>query len=173
MAGALPTEPTDIFAALNRARVRYLVVGGIAAIAHGVPRATFDVDVAVELETANLRRLAEAMRCLGFDPRVPADVAQLADPRIRRAWTRDKAMKVFSFIERTPPFRVVDVMVRPLAHFDELHRRRFKVVYRGIPMPILPLPALIRMKRAAGRPEDRQDVQWLQMIRRLRRRAVT
>ena len=160
-----PNDPKDIFAGLNRARVRYLVVGGIAAIFYGVPRTTFDADIAVELEVDNLERLDRVMKGLGFSPRVPTPVTGLADPATRSLWTRRKAMKVFSYIENRKPFRVLDIMVRPLTGFDRLYRARSTVRYEGVAVPLLPLAALIRMKRQAGRVEDLRDVEFLEFIR--------
>ena len=154
-------DPADIFRALNRAKVQYLVVGGIAAIYHGVPRTTLDVDIAVRLEVRNLKRFAGTMKRLGFEPRVPADVTRLANPSTRREWTRRKAMKVFSFIERRPPFRVVDVMVKPLERFAQLYRRRVEVIHRGVRLPLIPLDRLIKMKTGTGRLRDQEDVEYL------------
>lgn len=38
----------DVFASLQRHQVNYAVIGGIAAVLHGVPRATFDLDILIE-----------------------------------------------------------------------------------------------------------------------------
>ncbi len=164
-----PSDPSDIFVALNRGGVQYLAIGGIAAIAHGVPRTTFDVDLAVRLETANLERLAAVMRRLEFEPRVPANVVRLADPKTRQMWTRQKMMKVFSFIERQAPFRVVDVMVRPLPRFEQLYSRRLQVRYGRVNVPVVPVEELIRMKSGTGRLRDQEDVEFLRAVRRLSR----
>ena len=152
---------TDIFAALNAAKVQYLVVGGIAAIYHGVPRTTFDVDLSVHLETVNLERLDRALTDLGFAPRVPAQVTGLADPLTRRIWTRQKAMKVFSYIERTAPFRVVDIMVRPLHGFHRLYQRRRIATFGSVTVPIAPASTIIQLKTGTGRIEDERDIALL------------
>jgi hypothetical protein len=81
-------------------------------------------------------------------------------------------MRVFTFIERAAPFRVVDIMVQPLRGFADLYRRRLKVRYGDVSIPVLPLPALIRMKQEAGRPQDQQDLQFLSAIRRLQQRKA-
>ena len=164
-------EPTDIFRALNLAKVRYLVVGGVAAIYHGVPRTTLDVDLAVRLEEGNLRRLAAAMKRIDFSTKVPADVTDLADSRKRRAWTQRKGMKVFSYIERKPPFRLVDVMVRPLQKFGRLYRQRAVVNYQGVSVPLIPVADLIRMKTGTGRLRDQEDVEYLRFAHRVRSRT--
>ena len=38
-------QSKDVFASLHEHRVKYVVIGGIAAVLHGVPRATFDLDL--------------------------------------------------------------------------------------------------------------------------------
>jgi hypothetical protein len=51
----------SVFASLRSHDVRYVVIGGIAAIAHGVPRATFDLDILIE---ATLERDLDDVRAL-------------------------------------------------------------------------------------------------------------
>lgn len=161
-------DPSDIFATLNAARVEYLVVGGIAVVLYGIRRTTGDVDLCVHLATDNLERLAKALKRIGFVPRVPAPITGLADAKTRRLWTKQKGMKVYSFIEPygTPP-RNVDIMVNPAKNFDALYRKRKVVALRGVSVPLMPVSELARMKRRAGRPQDLQDVQDLRLIGRI------
>ena len=156
--------PLDILQALNRAGVRYLVIGGVAAIYHGVPRATFDLDLSVWLAPNNLKRLDAAMEARGFVPKAPVPVTGLASVRMRRQWTQDKGMKVFAFEELKPPFRLVDVMVKPLHNFHEVYRRRIEVNDRGVTIPLMPIPELIRTKTRTGRLKDQEDVEYLRFI---------
>ena len=159
-----PFDPSDIFAALNAAEVKYLVVGGLAVFLYGISRLTWDVDVSVHLTTDNLERLANALKRLGFVPRVPAPITELADPKTRRLWTVKKGMKVYSFMEPdgTPP-RNVDVMVEPLKNFEAVYRKRTTATLRGVPVPLVPVSVLAAMKRKAGRLKDLQDVQDLRL----------
>jgi hypothetical protein len=145
-------------------RVRYLVVGGIAVILHGVNRFTWDVDLAVELTTDNLDRLTKALARIGFVPRVPAPVQGLADPATRKLWAEQKQMKVYPFVERRSPPRMIDVMVNPLPKFETIYRRRVVVHPHGVSVPLVPVDVLVKMKRKAGRPEDRLDVQALKQL---------
>ncbi len=151
-------DPLDIFATLNAGRVEYLVFGGLAVVLYGVGRVTWDVDVIVHLTASNVDRLAKALTRIGFVPRVPADPRGLADPHIRRVWTQEKAMAVYSFIDTHIPPRNVDVMIRPPHDFEDLYRRRHIVKVRRITIPVIPVDALVRLKRAAGRPQDLQDI---------------
>ena len=68
-----------IVEALNGAKVRYLVVGGLAVVAHGYLRFTNDVDLVIQLEPDNIRRTFEALSRLGYRPGVPITAEQFAD----------------------------------------------------------------------------------------------
>lgn len=160
-------DPTDIFAALNGAKVRYLVVGGIAAVLYGVNRFTSDVDLAVELTAENLASLESVLERIGFMRRLPVSIRGLADPTTRKLWTQQKAMKVYSFLERRPPARVVDVMVQPLRNFDNAYGRRVTVKIHGVSVPLVPVDLLAQMKSEAGRPEDLLDLKALRALGRI------
>lgn len=56
----------DVFACLSRHDVRYVVIGGIAAVLHGVPRATFDLDLLIDPALGNARRLLDALLDAGL-----------------------------------------------------------------------------------------------------------
>lgn len=56
----------DVFSSFEQHDVRYLVIGGIAAVLHGVPRATFDLDVLIEATPENASRLLSALEQAGL-----------------------------------------------------------------------------------------------------------
>jgi len=59
----------DVLRALDAASIRFVVVGGVAVILHGVPRSTADLDLVIDLEEGNVRRFIGVMAQLGFVPR--------------------------------------------------------------------------------------------------------
>ena len=59
---APPLQAGEILRILDRSRVRYVLIGGLAATAHGATRVTFDIDLVPEWTEANLERLATALR---------------------------------------------------------------------------------------------------------------
>jgi hypothetical protein len=63
-----PLEADQILACLERHQVRYVVIGGVAAILHGSPQVTFDADVCPAPDARNLEALASALRQGGSDP---------------------------------------------------------------------------------------------------------
>jgi hypothetical protein len=52
----------DVFKSFQNHDVRYVIIGGIAAILHGVPRATFNLDILIEANIDNAQRLLDALR---------------------------------------------------------------------------------------------------------------
>ena len=156
--------PLDILQGLNRARVKYLVIGGVAVIYHGVPRGTFDLDLAVWLAPENLKRLSATMKAMGFVPKAPVDVTGLATVRMRRQWSQRKGMKVFAFEERKFPFRMVDVMVQPIRNFPQVYAQRVVVHDQGVAIPLMPIAQLIQTKQGTGRLKDKEDIEYLRFI---------
>ena len=67
-------------------------------------------------------------------------------------------MNVYSFFERKPPERVIDIMVKPLPQYDQIYRRRVTVHARGVAVPLAPVDVLVELKQAAGRTEDLRDI---------------
>ena len=164
-------NPTPVFAALNKARVRYMVVGGLAVGAYGVVRTTKDIDILVDFNENNVRRLWAALTDIGYVPKVPETPERLADAKVRNQWIRKKDMKVFSFVETQPPFHLIDIMVKHRGNFAMLYRHRKFAQLGGVRIPVVPVAHLLRMKRVANRPQDIEDVwklQWLMHHKRER-----
>jgi len=68
-----------ILRALNDANVRYLIVGGLAVVAHGYVRFTQDIDLVVQLERENVLRAMKALTGIGYRPLIPVDAAQFVN----------------------------------------------------------------------------------------------
>lgn len=66
----------EILAALVKARVEFIVCGGVAAVLHGVERMTMDLDVSVNLTAKNLDRFVGVLQKLGLRPRVPVELSR-------------------------------------------------------------------------------------------------
>ncbi|MGH7593284.1 MAG: nucleotidyltransferase [Gemmatimonadales bacterium] len=56
---------------LNGAGVQFIVVGGLAVVAHGYGRFTADIDLVVPLDSGTVDRFFHALGSLGYRPRVP------------------------------------------------------------------------------------------------------
>ena len=160
------TSVEAVVDALNGANVRYLVVGGLAVVAHGHVRFTADLDLILDLREPNLRRAMTALGSLGYKPRAPVLIEHFADAETRAGWVRDKGLTVFSLYSDLHPATEVDVFVDDPLGFDDAYLRAVRLeVAPGIEATFVALDDLIRLKRAAGRAEDLLDIERLEAIR--------
>ena len=154
-----------IAAALEGARVRFLVAGGLAVNAHGHLRLTQDIDLVVQLVPDNIARAFAALGSLGYRPQVPVASAQFSDAAQREAWIRDKGMKVLNFYSDLHRFTAVDMFVTEPFDFDAEYRNALQgEITPGLLVRFVSIPTLIAMKLQAGRPIDLDDVQHLRWI---------
>jgi hypothetical protein len=154
-----------IVAALNESRVRYLIVGGLAVVAHGYVRFTADVDLLLSTEPDNLRRAVTALKALGYRPRAPVDFEEFVDASKRQEWAHLKSMTVFSLFSDTHPATEIDLFLEPPIDFDAAYERVFRQeVGPEIPAPFCSLEDLIELKMLSGRPEDRSDIEQLKQL---------
>jgi predicted nucleotidyltransferase len=155
-----------IIKTLNEASVRYLIVGGLAVNAHGFVRLTRDVDLVLHLERENILRGLQAFFRLGYRLAVPALPEDFADEATRKRWRLEKNMitlKLWSDEHQRTP---VDIFVyEPFEFAKETALASHLEVCPGVEAPVVSLETLLRMKREAGRPQDRLDVEELQRLR--------
>ncbi len=151
--------------ALNAAGVPFLVAGGVAVIAHGYGRLTQDVDLVVRLDADSVRRAFEALGGLGYRPLVPVTADGFADAAQRAAWIAEKGMTVLNFHSDRHRETRVDVFVTEPFDFAEEHQLALvEEIAPGVPVRIVRLAALLRLKRAAGRPQDLADIAELTLL---------
>ncbi|MCC7195442.1 MAG: hypothetical protein IT356_07805 [Gemmatimonadaceae bacterium] len=148
--------------ALNDASVPFIVVGGLAVIAHGYGRLTQDVDLVVRLDTEAIRRAFRALSALGYAPVVPVTVDVFSDAAQRARLIAEKNMTVLSFHSDAHRETRVDVFAsEPFDFADEFRHALVEEVAPGVPIRIVRLSTLIRLKRTAGRPQDLADIDEL------------
>lgn len=154
----MPVDFVALFSTLTMSGVRFVVVGGLAAVLHGVDRLTADVDVVVDLDADRMVDAIRAITAAGYRPMAPVDPVELADPDKRGAWQRDKGMKVFSFWDSTAARPTVDVLLECPIPFAELWRDSIGVPIGDLQVRIASREHLIRMKAASGRARDMEDI---------------
>ena len=152
----------DIFRKFNNKQLDYVIVGGVALVLHGVVRLTADLDLVVALEKGNLLVLLEAMNELGYRPRVPVQPEELLDPEVRESWIHDKNMEVFSFYDPGKPLALVDIIIRETISYQEIRRNAVYIAVDGIHVPVASVDDLIKLKKIAGRPQDLEDIKFLE-----------
>ena len=148
--GAL--DPAGIIAALERHRVRYIIIGGVAAQLHGSPAPTRGLDVTPERSAPNLARLAAALASVEAQEWVPGFGYPLQLPMDRRRLAADRVLLTQTRYGR------VDVVPSPHgvpAGYDELEPRVRRVSAYGAELPVAGLDDLVRSHGAASRAKDK------------------
>ena len=152
-------RPEEVVRLLGRHEVRYVLVGGLAAITHGSSMVTVDVDICHATDRPNITRLATALREIHADLRgVEPGLAFRLDAK-----TLERGDS-FTF---TTDLGALDILATPAgtAGFDDLARTAETLELFGHDVLVASVDDLIRMKRAAGRPKDLLAVEELAALR--------
>jgi len=134
---------------LQRHDVRYVVIGGIAAVLHGVPRATFDLDILIKATRDNAQRLLDALEEAGLGTALMTTPESVTEQEIT------------VFLDRV---RIDVQTATPGLDFDAAWDRRDEVFYEGQAMQVVALKDLIASKSKSGRPVDLEDVRILRSL---------
>lgn len=136
-----------VFECLNSHDVKYVVIGGIAAVLYGVPRSTFDLDILIEATPENAARLLQSLE------EAQLGTAALITPE------ELLANEITLFKDRVR----IDVQTKtPGIEFQEAWDRRETMHHHGHDFFVVSREDLIASKRAAGRPVDLEDVNMLE-----------
>ncbi len=148
-----------ILRVLRKHDVTYVLIGGVAASALGSPSVTQDIDICYERSDQNIERLVAALRALnahlrGADSSLPF---RLDAATIRMGDT-------FTF---TTDHGDLDCLGTPAGTdgFRDLSANATTMDLDGFEVAVVSLDDLIRMKRAAGRPKDRVELEILGALR--------
>lgn len=156
----------DLLRALADAQVPYCLVGGVAVNLHGVPRMTYDVDLAVPTTTDALQAVERVLTGLGLRCRLPIDIVTLADDDVRTEYRTERNRIAVTFTDPADPLREVDVLVSPPIDSAQLVARAITLQLDDIPVRVISIDDLIALKRDTGREQDRSDVAHLERLRR-------
>ena len=143
---SIPIDPERIFRTLARHKVRFVLIGALAAGLQGFPRASYDADITPAQDPENLQRLAAALRDLEariFTAQIPEGL--LAGGEIWNLITAAGRL---------------DIAFRPsgTTGYDDLAQQAIHLTVYGDTLLAARLEDIIRSKEAADRPKDRQDV---------------
>ncbi len=145
---AINRDFRDLFAALNDAGARYLLVGGYAVAIHAQPRFTKDLDLWIDRTAENSLKVIEALRSFGA-PLMDVGAEDLAKPSL-----------IFQI--GVAPNRVDLMTSIDGVDFLEAWPEREMTRYGDQELPVIGRAHLIRNKRATGRPQDLIDVEILE-----------
>lgn len=152
------TDFKGILQTLANTGVRFIVIGGAAAIAHGAARLTQDVDVVYDREPDNLERLAQALHphhpyLRGAPPNLPF---KLDVPTLERGLN-------FTLTTDLGPLDLLGEVTGG-GTYQDLLADTLEIEVFGVTCRCIDLTTLIKVKRAAGRPKDFEAIAELEAL---------
>ncbi|HWP59338.1 MAG TPA: hypothetical protein VNL14_15700 [Candidatus Acidoferrales bacterium] len=168
MAKPAPFDPEKLIKTLARHRIRFVLIGALAARLQGFPRVTADADITPARDPDNLKRLAAALRELNARVFTEAVPEGLAFDCSAQALSRAEMWNLVTAAGR------LDIAFTPsgTTGYEDLIQRAVRFEVYGTELVAASLEDIIRSKEAADRPQDRQDVLIMrEMLRRAGRTA--
>lgn len=138
----------DILSEFYAGKVEFLLVGAYAMAAHGLPRATGDIDLWIRCSKENASRVMAALGRFGA-PLTNLSADELVRPGL-----------VFQI--GVVPRRIDLLTTIDGIDFDAAWAARVEITIAGLPVSVIGREHLIVNKLASGRPKDIADAAWLQ-----------
>lgn len=136
---------------LNGHRVRYVIIGATAFPVYGYARATLDVDIFIETSETNIKKCLTALKKFGYD---------VSDISIQDLQKKKVLIRQY----------ITEVDIHPFVKgvsFGQVWKNRVRAKIDKVTANFASLDDLVRMKKAAGRPKDKED---LKILRKLQKR---
>lgn len=148
-----PVIYSDVFDRLERDKVRYVVVSGVAVVLHGYVRPVADLDIVIDRSPEEARHAMMTLMASGFVPTIPLPLNALT------------VLRMFDGLNRE-----VDVFVRYYIPFEELLSASEMVCVSDNMVRVASLKHVIQAKRITRRPHDLQDIERLLSVAKPGRR---
>jgi len=135
---------------LKENRIKFVIIGATAFPVHGYSRATLDIDIFIDAEEKNARRTLKALKEFGYD---------VTDITIDDLLTKKVLIRQY----------LVEADIHPFvkgATFEEVWENKIKARFGKTFVWFASLDDLIKMKKAAGRPKDIEDLKYLIKLKR-------
>ncbi|HLC86526.1 MAG TPA: hypothetical protein VJG30_04535 [Candidatus Nanoarchaeia archaeon] len=151
---------------LTEEGIEYLAIGGVAIVLTGYIRDTIDLDLFVNLEDSNLKKVIDFFTKKGYVPMVPVAMQDILNPENRRRWYEEKGMKAFMMHKPDDPFSKVGLLIYSGGvEFEAAYQRRQTVRTDKIKIFIAPIDDLIELKKSTGRDKDLVDLKILRKLK--------
>ncbi len=135
---------------LKENKVRFVIIGATAFAVHGYSRATLDIDLFIEPNKANARRTRESLKSFGYD---------VSDVTVEDLLTKKVLIRQY----------LVETDIHPFVkgvNFDRVWKNKVKAKFGNVFVWFASLDDLIKMKKAAGRPKDNEDIKFLSRLKK-------
>jgi hypothetical protein len=160
-----PFDPARLIKVLTHHRVKFVLIGALAARLHGFPRLTADADITPASDKQNLERLAAALKDLDAKVYTESVPEGLAFDRSAAALGRARMWNLVTAAGR------LDIAFLPAGTtgYEDLAKGAERFEAFGVRFLASSLDDIIRSKEAAGREKDAEDVLILRELKRISR----
>ena len=149
-------DTESLLKSLKEHKVKFVIIGATAFPVHGYSRATLDIDIFIRPERANAEKTLAALKSFGYDVR---DV------------TVDELLNKKILIRQY----LVETDIHPYVKgvsFDEVWKNKVKSKFGDTFVWFASLDDLIKMKKAAGRPKDIEDLKYLTKLKTFQKKKT-
>jgi predicted nucleotidyltransferase len=143
-------DTESLLKSLKEHKVQFVIIGATAFPVHGYSRATLDIDIFIKPEISNAEKTLSALEEFGYD---------ITDIAVDELLTKKILIRQY----------LVETDIHPHVKgvsFDEVWKNKVKAKFGDTFVWFASLDDLIKMKRAAGRPKDREDLKYLLKLKK-------
>jgi hypothetical protein len=140
-----------VFNALNKSKIKYLVVGGIAVNLYGLIRLTRDLDLMIDISEENLAKFVHLMKALGYGTKLSVSEWQ------------DKV--AIAFRNAKDESKQIDIFMKNPIDFGDAYKKRKIFKLGRTEVACVGFEDLLKMKEIAGRDRDLIDMGYLKKYR--------
>jgi predicted nucleotidyltransferase len=142
--------------ALNKNRIRYLVIGGMAVNLYGIHRLTRDLDLMIDLSEGHLQKFLKVIKPLGYYTKVP-----------NAKW---KELNAVAFINHRDEDKRIDVFLKNPTDFESAYKKRKIFRADNFRISCISLEGLIKLKNKADRLRDWVDIGSIKRMQELKKK---
>ena len=138
-------DTESLLKSLKEHKVRFVIIGATAFPVHGYSRATLDIDIFIKPEISNAEKAYSALQAFGYD---------VSDVTVEELLSKKILIRQY----------LVETDIHPYVKgvtFDEVWKNKVKAKFGNTFAWFASLDDLIKMKKAAGRPKDIEDLKYL------------
>jgi predicted nucleotidyltransferase len=138
-------DTESLLKSLKEHKVKFVIIGATAFPVHGYSRATLDIDIFIKSERSNAEKTLAALKNFGYDVR---------DVTVDELLTKKILIRQY----------LVETDIHPYVKgvsFEEVWKNKVRAKFGNTFAWFASLDDLIKMKKAAGRPKDIEDLKYL------------
>lgn len=141
----------EVYRALNKNRIKYLVIGGIAVNLYGLMRLTRDLDLMIDLSEDNLDKFIKVIESLGYETKVP-----------QTKWGK---LTAIAFTNKADETKRVDIFLNNPIDFKRAYIKRKVFIVDGLRISCVSFDDLIKLKSKSERIRDLTDLGFLEKMK--------